>query len=150
LRLRDPVRDAQSTVTRPFKISLGVFASLLVILLVVSLMTFSGIPPAVRPHVYWLLWSKGYKRTVMASSSTKHQLLHVAWNGDGWGGIGGDWMGYIVYDPSDSLPQTGADQPPRKANGVPCEVFAIRRLEPKWYSVVTNMNQFWDSQHLGC
>ena len=35
-------------------------------------------------------------------------------------------------------------------SGVPCEVVAVRRLEPKWYSVVTDMNQFWDSEHPHC
>lgn len=145
------MRDARPTVTRRTQISLGVCGSLLGVLLVISLMTFSGIPPAVRPHVYWLLGSKGYKKAVLASPSTKSQLLHTDWDGDGWGGMGvGDWMGYVVYDPSDSLPRAGADHLPRKINGVPCEVVAVRRLERRWYSVVTNMNQFWDSRHPGC
>lgn len=87
----------------------------------------------------------------MASSPMKNQLSHAEWDGDGWGGATvGDWTGYVVYDLSDSLPRSGTDQPPRRVDGIPCEVVVVRRLEPRWYSVVTNMNQFWDNQHPGC
>ena len=62
----------------------------------------------------------------------------------------GDWMGYVVYDPSDSLPRITTDDPPRRISGVPCDVVAVRRLEKHWYSVVTNMNLFWDPGHPDC
>lgn len=134
--------------TRIWRLGLGFAVTILVI---VSLMTLSGIPPIVRPHVYWLLWSRQYKRTVLSSSVADHQLLHAEWDGDGWGGAGvGDWTGYVVYDPRDSLKRKSTNEPRGMIIGVPCEVVAVRRLEPKWYSVVTDMNQFWDSKHPHC
>ena len=122
--------------TRVRRLGLG-FA--LAILVIVSLMTVSGIPSAVRPHVYWLPWSQRYKQAVLSSSAADHQLLHVEWDGDAWGGGTpvGDWTGYVVYDPRDSLQKKSTSEPPGMIIGVPCEVVAVRRLEPKWYSVVT-------------
>jgi hypothetical protein len=98
------------------------------------------------------LFGRGrYKRDVMLSSSTSTELHHVEWYGDGWGGAPvGDWMGYVVYDPADSLPQINTVGTPAKIAGIPCEVVSIRRLEKGWYSVVTDMNQFWDSGHPNC
>lgn len=129
----------------------GVLVSLLGAFLVVLLMTVSGIPSGFRPRVYWLLWSGQYKQTVLSSPLTGHQLRHAEWNGDGWGGAPvGDWTGYGVYDPSDSLPTRSTDEVSGKINGVPCDVVTVRRLERNWYSVVTDMNQFWDSEHPHC
>lgn len=120
-------------------------------ILIALCMTFLGIPPGLRPHVYWLLGSGQYKRAVLSSPHSPDQLLHTEWSGDGWGGAPvGDWMGYVVYDPSDSLPRTNKNEPSRRINGVPCDVVAVRRLEKSWYSVVTDMNQFWDSTHPNC
>jgi hypothetical protein len=122
-----------TTVNRTFRISrilVGVCASLLGILLVVSVMTFLGIPSWFGPHVHWLFSSQQYKRAVLSSPRVPNQLAHAEWDGDGWGGAPvGDWMGYVVYDPSDSLPQIGTREPSRKIKGVPCDVVAVRRLE---------------------
>jgi hypothetical protein len=143
-----------TTANRTFRISrilVGVCASLLCSLLVVAVMTFLGIPSGLGPHVYWLFSSQHYKRAVSSSPRVSNQLAHAEWDGDGWGGTpGGDWMGHVVYDPSDSLPQTGTREPSRKIKGVPCDVVAVRRLERGWYSVVTDMDQFWDSSHPNC
>ncbi len=118
------------------------------IFVVSSAMTFLGIPPGFRPQVYWLLASKHYKQAVMAAPKTPNQLAHVEWDGDGWGGVPvGDWTGYVVFDPKDSLPQMSTEEQPRRIEGVPCNVVAVRRLGKDWYSVVTDMNEFWDSQH---
>ena len=59
-------------------------------------------------------------------------------------------MGYVVYDPTDSLPITSTDRPRIRMPGILCDVVAVRRLEKNWYSVVTDMNQFWDSLHPNC
>jgi hypothetical protein len=126
-------------------------ASLLGVFLLVGAMTLLGIPAGLRPHVYWLISSHRYKRDVMSSPRTPNQLAHVEWDGDGWGGTpGGDWMGYVAFDPSDSLPRIGTEQRPRRLADIPCDVVAVRRLERGWYSVVTDMNQFWDSDHPSC
>ena len=109
------------------------------------------IPHGLHTRAYWLFGSREYKREVLASSRTAAELQHAAWQGDGWGGVPvGDWMGYVVYDPSDSLPITSTDRPPMKIAGIPCPVVAVRRLEKNWYSVVTDMNQFWDCAHPNC
>lgn len=34
--------------------------------------------------------------------------------------------------------------------GIPCKVILVRRLEKQWYSIVLDMNQFWDKMHPGC
>jgi hypothetical protein len=129
----------------------GVCASLLGVTLVVAVMTLLGVPSGLRPHVYWLFSSRQYKQAVMRSSTVPNQLAHAEWDGDGWGGVPvGDWMGYVAFDPSDSLPQVGTKQPSRKIKGIPCDVVSVRRLERGWYSVVTDMNQFWDSSHPNC
>ena len=117
--------------------------------LLVALMTVFGIPAGLSPRVYWLLGAREYKRAVLSSSSGLG-LHHVEWRGDGWGGVGGDWTGYVVYDPTDSLPLRRTDEPAVRVNGIPCDVISVRRLEKDWYSVVTDMNQFWDSAHPGC
>jgi len=65
--------------------------------LLLALMTFLGIPAALAPRVYWLLGAREYKRAVLSSPSNSG-MRHVEWRGDGWGGIGGDWTGYVVYD----------------------------------------------------
>jgi len=141
-------------VRRSFRVShivFGVCVSLLGVTLVVAIITFLGIPPGLRPHVYWLFSSRQYKQATVGTPTIPNQLAHAEWQGDGWGGTAvGDWMGYIVFDPSDSLPQAGTKQPPRKIKGIPCDVVSVRRLERGWYSVVTDMNQFWDSSHPNC
>jgi hypothetical protein len=127
------------------------FASMLGVSIVVSFLTFIGIPAGLRPHVYWLLWSRQYKRDVLSSPGASAELSHAEWDGDGWGGAPvGDWMGYVVYDPSDALPRTDTNEPPIRIAGIPCDVVAVRRLEKCWYSVVTDMNQFWDRGHPHC
>jgi hypothetical protein len=75
----------------------------------------------------------------------------VGWDGDGWGsGATGDWMGYVVFDPSDSLSMARKKNVPTEYAGIPCKVIVVRRLEKRWYSVVLDMNQFWDKMHPGC
>jgi hypothetical protein len=107
---------------------------------------------ALRPHLRWLLWSHHWKSEVLAQSNVgRGELRHVEWDGDGSGGVPvGDWTRYVVYDPSDSLPITGTNEPPKRIAGVPCAVVVVRYLEKYWYSVVTDMNQFWDKMHPNC
>jgi hypothetical protein len=127
-----------------------VSASLVGIILVFAFMANIGIPTRFGTQVYWLLWSRQYKRAVLSSSRVAGELLHADWNGDGWGGAPvGDWMGYVVYDPSDMLPTMKTGKP-RKIKGIPCDVVSVRHLERYWYSVVADMNQFWDSSHPNC
>jgi hypothetical protein len=106
----------------------------------------------IRPHLLWLVWSNRYKSEALANSTVGNgEFKHVEWDGDGWGsGATGDWMGYVVYDPSDSLSATTKNKVPTEYKGIPCKVILVRRLEKQWYSVVLDMNQFWDKMHPGC
>ncbi len=106
----------------------------------------------IRPHLLWLVWSNRYKSEVLANSAAGNgEFKHVEWDGDGWGsGATGDWMGYVVYDPLDSLSAATKNTVPIEYKGIPCKVISVRRLEKQWYSVVLDMNQFWDKMHPGC
>src|SRR5207237_9461811 len=99
-----------------------------------------------------MMWSHRYKSEVLRDSAfTNSELKHVEWEGDGWGSAAtGDWMGYVVFDPSDSLAEASKSRVPAKVNGIPCTVVSVRRLEHQWYSVVLDMNQFWDKMHPAC
>ena len=106
----------------------------------------------IRPHLLWLVWSNRYKSEVLANSAAANgEFKHVEWDGDGWGsGATGDWMGYVVFNPSDSLSAATMTNVPTQYEGIPCKVILVRRLETQWYSVVLDMNQFWDKMHPGC
>jgi hypothetical protein len=106
----------------------------------------------IRPHLLWLVSSERYKSEVLANAPAANgELKHVEWNGDGWGsGATGDWMGYVVFDPSDSLSAATRNSVPTEYKGIPCKVILVRRLEKQWYSVVLDMNQFWDRMHTRC
>ncbi len=105
----------------------------------------------IRPHLRWLVWSQRYKSEVLETAPGNGEFKHVEWDGDGWGdGVTGDWMGYVVFDPSDSLSATTKSGVPADYDGIPCKVILVRRLERQWYSVVLDMNQFWDKMHSDC
>jgi len=106
----------------------------------------------IRPHLLWLVSSNRYQTEVLANAPAANgELKHVEWNGDGWGsGATGDWMGYVVFDPSDSLSAATRNNLPTEYKGIPCKVKLVRRLEKQWYSVVLDMNQFWDRMHPRC
>jgi hypothetical protein len=90
-----------------------------------------------RPILRWTLWSHRYKSEVLATAASNSEFRHVEWDGDGWGsGPTGDWMGYLVYDPSDSLSGATENNVPTEYRGIPCKVVLVRRLEKQWYSVV--------------
>lgn len=105
-----------------------------------------------HPAIRWLVSSHQLKSEVLAQSAPKDgELRHLEWAGDGWGGAPiGDWMGYVVFDPSNSLPAHARYANPVNLNGIPCHVISIHRLEPEWYSVVVGMNEFWDAMHPHC
>jgi hypothetical protein len=105
-----------------------------------------------RPHLLWLIGAQRYKTEVLAESAAANgEFKHVEWDGDGWGDVvSGDWTGYVVYDPSDSLSAATRSDVPTAYKGIPCKVISVRRLESQWYSVVLDMNQLWDKTHPEC
>ncbi len=74
-----------------------------------------------------------------------HELKHIEWDGWGWGGE--DNYVYLVFDPADSLSGAARSHQPGKYNGIPCEVFVVRRLEEKWYTVRFYTDRVWKA---GC
>jgi len=103
----------------------------------------------VRATVKWLAFSRHYKSAVLSEPATNGELKHIEW--DGWGGMPvGDWTAYVVFDPTDSLSAPSKSSTPAKYKGIPCDVILVRRLEKHWYSVVLEMNEFWDKMHPTC
>jgi len=96
----------------------------------------------------WLFKSQKYKSEVLAQSSVSSQFKHVEW--DGWGFVAsGDTVVYLVFDPKDSLAVAARSHNPGKFDGIPCEVFKVRRLEKYWYSVQFYTDTGWDSTGAG-
>jgi len=119
--------------------------------LLLATLVFVGIMTAgwrfeatLRPRVRWAFLSRGFKRQVLAQPNGPHgDFKHVEW--DGWGGVPiGDWTAYVVFDPTDSLKAESGREHPGMITGIPCDVLSVRRLEPYWYSVTLEMNEYWE------
>lgn len=101
-------------------------------------------PIAIRSAARWLLWSRDYKTQVLAQPSPPNgELKHIEW--DGWGMFGIDTSAFLVFDPADSLSVAASSNQSGKFNGIPCEVFRVRRLESHWYTVIYYTGPYyWD------
>jgi hypothetical protein len=89
----------------------------------------------IRTSFRWLIFSRQYKRQVLAQGApTNADLKHVDWDGWGFAGIGTSV--YLVFDPNDSLP-AAENKPPGKFGISECEglVPIVHRLERHWYTV---------------
>jgi len=138
-------QPSQTTAPRRTILSVALFATFTAIIVMVL------VNCSPRPEAVWVTKSQTYKQQVLAATVAGGELKHVEWDGDGWGGAAtGDWMSYVVFDPSDSLSEATKSDTPAKYSGIPCTVIKIRRLENQWYSVVLDMNQFWDKMHPNC
>jgi len=82
-----------------------------------------------------------YKAEVLVQPIAKGQLKHIEW--DGWGMAGQDTTVYLVFDPTNSLSSAAVSKRSGKFNGLPCEVFQVRRLENEWYTVQFYTNESW-------
>ena len=88
------------------------------------------------------MWSYGYKKQVLAQPAPANgELKHIEW--DGWGWAGQDTTVFLVFDPTESLAVAATSRQPGKFNGIPCEVFLVRRLEGHWYTVQNYTDQGW-------
>ncbi|MDW5266786.1 MAG: hypothetical protein SA176_13650 [Edaphobacter sp.] len=97
----------------------------------------------VRTTARWLVHSKAYKTEVLAlPNPINGQFKHVEW--DGWGFAGSDTVGYLVFDPKDSLAAAAKSRSYGRFNGIPCEIFKVRRLESDWYAVYFYTDTDWD------
>jgi hypothetical protein len=101
-------------------------------------------PIAIRSTARWLIWSHDYKTQVLAQPSPPNgELKHIEW--DGWGMFGMDTSAFLVFDPADSLSVAASSNQSGKFNGIPCEVFRVRRLETHWYTVIYYTGPYyWD------
>jgi hypothetical protein len=100
-------------------------------------------PVALRETARWLVWSREYKHEVLAQpTSARGDLKHIEW--DGWGYVpAGNTTVYLVFDPTDSA-LTATRNQPGKFNGIPCEVYQVRRMENHWYALLFYTDQTWD------
>jgi|SRR3954451_17516680 hypothetical protein len=139
-------RPSQTTVPRRIIITVALLAAFTAIVALVLVHRSQ-----LRPEAVWVTRSRTYKQQVLGASAADGELKHVEWDGDGWGDAAtGDWASYLVFDPSNSLAATTKSDQPRRVEGIPCTVIKVRRLENQWYSVVLDMNQFWDKMHPNC
>ena len=122
--------------------TIGLASSLLLILAVsVVLHPMFGYPRPIN-YARWLMLSRSYKAEVMAQpNSANRELKHIEW--DGWGWAGMDTTVYLAFDPTDSLSQAANSRQAGKYDGIPCEVFRVRRLEAHWYTVCFYTNYEW-------
>jgi hypothetical protein len=99
---------------------------------------------AIRSTARWLIWSHDYKTQVLAQPSPPNgQLKHIEW--DGWGMFGMDTSAFLVFDPADSLSVAASNNQSGRFNGIPCEVFRVRRLESHWYTEIYYTGpSYWD------
>lgn len=97
-----------------------------------------------RPTVRWALFSHKFKAQVLRQADQPSGTFkHVEWDGSGGAPVG-DWTTYLVFDPADSLKAVAGQLHPGVIRGIPCEVLRVQRLEPGWYSVTLEMNEWWD------
>jgi hypothetical protein len=96
---------------------------------------------SIRAVTRWLTMAHHYKAEVLVQPIAKGQLKHIEW--DGWGMAGQDTTVYLVFDPTNSLSSAAVSKRSGKFNGLPCEVFQVRRLENEWYTVQFYTNESW-------
>lgn len=100
-------------------------------------------PAEARSAIRWLLWSREYKKQVLAQPvSANGDFKHIEW--DGWGWAGMDTTIFLVFDPTDSLAAAAKSHQPGKFKGIPCEVPQVRPLESHWYTVMYLTSVRWD------
>jgi hypothetical protein len=97
-----------------------------------------------RPAIRWAFFSQKFKLHVLSQTAQPSSTFkHVEW--DGWGGAPvGDWTAYVVFDPADSLRTVTGRPHPGEVRGIPCRVLRVQKLEPRWYSVTLEVNEWWD------
>lgn len=121
--------------------------STLTIVLVVAVGVFifgQKYPFAIRSEARWLASSQDYKALVLAQpSQPNNELKHIDWDGSGYAGVANMTV-YLAFDPADTLSTAAKSHRPGKFNGIPCEVFMVRRLESHWYTVLFYTDQTWN------
>jgi hypothetical protein len=98
-----------------------------------------------RPVLRWAFFSHKFKQQVLSQTTQPNGTFrHIEW--DGWGGAPvGDWTAYVVFDPEDSLKTMTGRWHPGVIRAIPCDVLRVRKLEPRWYSVELEVNEWWNN-----
>jgi hypothetical protein len=97
-----------------------------------------------KSRIRWLINSPSYKSSVIAEPvSANSTFKHIEW--DGWGWAGQDTNVYLIFDPTDSFSNASGKEQPGALTGLPCAVWRVERLEPKWYYVVFFTNTTWNA-----
>lgn len=123
--------------TASWKTALSLISSIFVSVFVnVALMLCSH---DIRNVERWNFHAFRHKTLVLCQpSSPQRDYRHIEWDVWGWGG--NDTYVYLVYDPLDQL----ADSKTITANGQPCEVADVHRLEKSWYRVTFYTDAQWN------
>jgi hypothetical protein len=99
-------------------------------------------PLVIRSAARWIIGAQYYKNEVLGQPKAPiGELQHLEW--DGWGWAGQDTGVFLVFDPNDALAVAAQSARPGKFNGIPCEVYRVRRLESHWYTVQNYTDQGW-------
>jgi hypothetical protein len=104
-----------------------------------------GLVPQPRPvqSARWLLKSRKYKSEVLLEpTGLNGELKHIEWDGWGWGR--NDTTVYLVFDPNNALAHGATSGLAGKYPGIPCEVYRVRRLENRWYTVQFYTESDWN------
>jgi hypothetical protein len=100
-----------------------------------------------RDAARWFVYGRAFKADLLTQADTAGgQLKHIEWEGWGFPGAG-DTAVYVVFDPTDSLASASKTRKSGKFNGLPCDVYRVRRLENKWYAVQFYTDTDW--KHCG-
>lgn len=101
-------------------------------------------PFEIRETARWLVWSREYKKEVLAQPvSTNGDLKHIEWDVSGFAAVANNTV-YLVFDPTDTLSEVAGKDQAVKINRVSCKVRAIHRLESHWYAILFYTDQVWD------
>lgn len=92
-----------------------------------------------RPHLRWLLWSRGFKAEVLAQPAPANgDLRHIEWEATGFAGVANNTV-YLVFDSTNALSKHSSGN----FDGIPCKVPRVRRLESQWYAVYLYTDEVW-------
>ena len=83
--------------------------------------------------------------SIKNSFSLNMRLPPMGLEWDGWGFAGSDTKVYLVHDPEDRIRHMRRTKNGVRVEGLPCEIWKVRRLEKQWYSVVFFTNENWST-----
>ncbi len=99
-------------------------------------------------HAKWLRHRNSYIAELSVQRRPNdYQLRHEDW--DDWGAFGIDTSTFVVFDPADSLADAAIEGKAGKVRGIPCPVYRVTRLEPRYYDVWFFAGTSWNACKAG-